>query len=91
LIGRAHEHDDAVVKRANRAVWLLIGLVSLLLGAAATLVLDSLLSTLVLGPMAVAAVVLVVGPWAQIRLWYLPWIRPAFRDTAVRSVTPSSL
>ena len=91
LTRRAYEHDDAVVTRANRAVTLLTVLVCLLVGAATAPVLDGLLSSLVVGPMVVGAVVLVVAPWAQIRLWYLRWIRPSFRDTVVRSPTPSAL
>lgn len=89
LTRRAYEHDDAVVTRANRAVTILVVLVSLLAGAATDPVLEGPPSYLVLGPMAMVALVLLVAPWAQIRLWYLPWLRPSFRDVAVR--TPSSL
>jgi len=91
LTRRAYEHDDAVVRRANRAVVILIFPVCFVLGAAAALVLDVLLYYFVLVPTAIGVLMLVVLPWAQVRLWYLRWIRPSFRDIAVRSETPSSL
>lgn len=87
LTRRAYEHDSAVVRRANRTLLVLVVVVGLALGGLAAPVLESLLLSLVLAPMAVGALMLAVAPWLQIRLWYLPWIRPSFRTTAARSST----
>jgi hypothetical protein len=88
---RAQEHDTDVARRATRVLVALSALLGLVLGVLTAPLLDGPLLSLVLAPTVVGAMLILAGPWARVRLWYLRGIRPAFRDTAVRSETRSSV
>jgi hypothetical protein len=83
---RAHEHDLACLTRANRALLALTLPLGMLLGVAFPGI-GSLLLSLVLGGVAIYALMLLLGPWAQVRIWYVRWLRPSFRRMAARSTS----
>lgn len=90
LTARAHEHDLACLTRANRVLLALVTLVAVALGVVSAPLFDSLLVYLLVGPVSIMALLSLLGPWAQTRLWYVRWIRPSFRSAAARSATPVS-